>query len=137
MDGVGFEFIVTLTEDESAQPLPLVSTTFNEPEPADPHLTTTEFVLEPELMEPPLIYHAYVSPLLFLVESFIVVFTQTLVAPIREGAGLGFTVIFTESFAEHPLAVMVCVNVYVVVVVGLTLGLLLVEVYPEGLLVQL
>ena len=92
------------------QPLPFVSTTFNEPEPEDPHLTTTEFVLEPELMEPPLIYHAYVSPLLFLVESFIVAFAQTLVAPTREGVGCGFRVIFTESDLVQPVAVIFVVN---------------------------
>ena len=44
------------------------------------------------------------------------------------GVGNGFTVILTESDAEQPVAVIVSVTVYIVVTVGLTEGLLLVEV---------
>ena len=51
--------------------------------------------------------------------------------------GKGFTVIVTESFLVQPVAVIFSTSVYVVVVDGFTLGLLLVEVNPEGLLVQL
>ena len=53
------------------------------------------------------------------------------------GTGSGFTVIFTESDLLQPEAVMLSVNLYIVVTAGLTLGLLLDEVYPDGLLVQL
>ena len=45
--------------------------------------------------------------------------------------------IFTESDFVHPEDVMVSVSLYVVVEDGLTVGLLLDEVYPVGLLVQL
>ena len=51
--------------------------------------------------------------------------------------GVGLTVIFTESDLEQPVAVIFSVNVYVVVVEGDTDGLALLELNPEGLLVQL
>ena len=51
--------------------------------------------------------------------------------------GREFTVIFIESVLLQPVELMVSVNLYIVVIVGLTEGLLLVEVNPEGLLVQL
>ena len=51
--------------------------------------------------------------------------------------GKGFTVIFTESVLEQPVEVIVSVSLYSVVAVGLTDGLLFVDVNPEGLLVQL
>ena len=53
------------------------------------------------------------------------------------GVGSGLTVMVTESILLQPVAVMVSVNIYLVVVVGLTVGLALVEVYPDGLEVQL
>ena len=59
------------------------------------------------------------------------------VAELVEAEGSGLTVIFTESDFVHPDEVMVSVSLYVVVEDGLTVGLLLDEVYPEGLLVQL
>lgn len=52
-------------------------------------------------------------------------------------AGNGFTDIFTLSVLLQPVDVMVSVRIYIVATVGLTLGLLLVLVKPEGLLVQL
>ena len=45
--------------------------------------------------------------------------------------------IFTESDFEHPVDVMLSVTLYVVVIVGLTLGFDVVEVNPLGLEVQL
>ena len=51
--------------------------------------------------------------------------------------GIGLTVTLTESVFEHPDEVIVCLSIYSVVVVGLTDGLLLVEVNPLGLLFQL
>ena len=46
--------------------------------------------------------------------------------------GKGFTVTVTESAFEQPVAEMVCVKIYLVVVVGATLGLAEVEVNPLG-----
>ena len=66
-----------------------------------------------------------------------VVLAHTLVVPLTEGVGRALTVIFTESLAEQLVAVIVSVNVYIVVALGLTEGLLLLLVNPEGLLVQL
>ena len=51
--------------------------------------------------------------------------------------GSGFTVTFTESELEQPVAVIVSVSLYIVVTVGLTDGFALEEVNPLGLLVQL
>ena len=52
-------------------------------------------------------------------------------------AGVALTVIFTESVFWHPVAAIVSVSVYMVVVTGLTDGLDVVSVNPEGLDVQL
>ena len=54
-----------------------------------------------------------------------------------EAAGSGFTVTFTESEFEQPVAVIVSVSLYIVVTLGLTEGFALEEVNPLGLLVQL
>ena len=56
--------------------------------------------------------------------------------PAAEVEGI-LTVTFTESDFEHPVAVIVSVNLYVVVDEGLTLALEEVEVNPLGLEVQL
>ena len=53
------------------------------------------------------------------------------------GVGNGLTVIFTLSDLLQPVAVITSVNLYVVVVVGDTVGFALVEINPLGLLVQL
>ena len=53
---------------------------------------------------------------------------QIPVALVTVAEGRGLTVIVTESVLEHPVAVIFSVRMYVVVTVGLTLGLLLVEV---------
>ena len=50
--------------------------------------------------------------------------------------GNGFTVIFTESVFEQPDPAF-SVNLYIVVTLGDTLGLLVEDVNPLGLLVQL
>jgi len=52
-------------------------------------------------------------------------------------AGKGFTVTTTEFCLLHVVAVMVSVRVYVVVMVGETLGLAVVDVKPTGLDTQL
>jgi hypothetical protein len=52
-------------------------------------------------------------------------------------AGVEFTVITILLLLVQPLAVTVSVNVYVVVAVGDTDGLLTVELKPDGLLDQL
>ena len=62
---------------------------------------------------------------------------QMLLLEPTEAVGSGLTVMVTESILLQPVAVMVSVNIYLVVVVGLTVGLALVEVYPDGLEVQL
>ena len=62
---------------------------------------------------------------------------QMLLFEPTEADGFGLTVMVTESILLQPVAVMVSVNIYFVVVVGLTVGLALVEVYPDGLEVQL
>ena len=62
---------------------------------------------------------------------------QIPVALVTDAEGNGLTVIVTESVLVQPVAVIFSVRVYVVVTVGFTLGLLLAEVYPPGLLVQL
>ena len=51
--------------------------------------------------------------------------------------GIGLTVIVTEFAFVQPVAVIVSVNVYVVVAVGETEGLLTVEVKPAGFDTQL
>ena len=51
--------------------------------------------------------------------------------------GRGLTVMVTEFAFVQPVAVMVSVNVYVVVAVGETEGLLTVEVKPAGFDTQL
>ena len=61
---------------------------------------------------------------------------QILLFAIVAAAGSGFTVMVTELVLVQPVAVMVSVRVYVVVVVGDTVGLADVEVNPEGELVQ-
>jgi hypothetical protein len=58
------------------------------------------------------------------------------VLPIRAAAGSGFTVIVTEFDLLHPVAVIVSVRVYMVVVVGDTEGFEEVELNPEGELLQ-
>ena len=58
-------------------------------------------------------------------------------APPTVTAGAGFVDIFTLSVLLQPVDVIVSVRIYIVVTVGLTLGLLLVLVKPEGLLIQL
>jgi hypothetical protein len=47
-------------------------------------------------------------------------------------AGKAFTVMVTALELLHPVEVLVSVNVYVVVIVGLTVGLEEVEENPEG-----
>jgi hypothetical protein len=51
--------------------------------------------------------------------------------------GTGLTLIVTELVLLHPVAVTVSVRVYIVVLPGLTDGLALVDVKPEGDEIQL
>ena len=57
---------------------------------------------------------------------------QTMLALPGVGVGNAFTVILTESFLAQPVEVRVAVNLYVVVVVGLTVALEEVELNPLG-----
>ena len=79
----------------------------------------------------------YVCPLTEDAPITVDVEVQIVVDEPTFAAGKGFTVIFTESDLLQPVAVIVSVNLYVVVTVGETLGLLPEDVNPEGLLVQL
>ena len=65
-DGSGL--IVMETVEESLQPLLFVSTTFRLPLLLLPQVTFAVLVLAPEVMVPPLMVHAYVLPVLFVVE---------------------------------------------------------------------
>ena len=79
----------------------------------------------------------YVWPLVELAPILVDDPLQIAVADTTVADGKGLTVIFTESDLLQPVAVIVSVTVYVVVVLGETLGLLLVDVNPLGLEVQL
>ena len=61
---------------------------------------------------------------------------QSPVLAITLAAGNGFTVMVTELDLVQPVASLVSVSVYMVVMVGLTVGLEDVDPKPEGLLVQ-
>ena len=69
----------------------------------------------------------------------IVVLAPLQIAPLLPtlAVGNGFTVITTLFVLLQPVAVIVSVTLYVVVIVGLTLGFALVELNPDGLEVQL
>jgi hypothetical protein len=67
----------------------------------------------------------------------VLAFRQIALSVPATAAGSGFTVTVTLCVLVQPVAVMVSTTVYVVVTVGETVGLAVVEEYPAGADVQL
>ena len=132
LDGVGVEgigFTVTTTVLEFVQLVAvIVSTKVYVVVTVGLTLGLLDVEVNPEGDE----VHAYVFPLTALAPMVVEVPLQIDLAEPALALGNGLTVTVTVFDLLQPVAVIVSTKVYVVVTVGLTFGLLEVEVNPEG-----
>jgi hypothetical protein len=124
---VGKEFTVTVTELELTQPLELVSVTVYVVVVVGLTVGFADVELNPEGE----LAHEYVLPATAVAPIVVEDPVQIVFAEPAAATGNEFTVTVTEFELTQPLE-LVSVTVYVVVVVGLTVGLAEVELNPEG-----
>jgi L-aminopeptidase/D-esterase-like protein len=127
----GKGFTVMVTELDLTQPLELVSVTVY----VVVTVGLTVGFAAVEVKPAGLLIQEYVLPATAVAPMLMDDPVQILVLAMVAAAGKGFTVMVTELDLTQPLA-LVSVTVYVVVTVGLTVGLAAVDVKPAGLLIQ-